>query len=78
MERKNLSVMQHQWLDASSEFNFKVEYMPRETNGFAGALSRVYGNGGKLVNDKDEMMAYQPPKVSTVYARIRRRRLYHR
>ena len=58
------------WLDVYSGFDFEMGYIPRETNGFADALSRVYGDESELVNDKDEMKTYWPPKVSTVYMEV--------
>ena len=75
MKQKNLSARQHRWIDILSEFDFEIEYIPGETNGFADALSRIYSDeapgviraSSELVEDKDELKTYQSVKVSPVY-----------
>ena len=75
MKQKNLSARRHRWIDILSKFDFKTEYIPGETNGFADALSQIYSNeapgviqaSSELVEDKDEIKTYQSIKVSPVY-----------
>ena len=75
MTQKNLSARQHRWLDVLSEFDFEIEYIPGETNGFADALSRIYSNevpgvvraSSEYVDDVDEMRTYQTSKSLPVY-----------
>jgi hypothetical protein len=42
--QKDLSHRQHRWLDIINEFDFDIDYIPGETNGFADALSRIYSD----------------------------------
>ena len=49
MKQKNLSPRQHRWIDILSEFDFGIQYIPGDTNGFADALSRVYSDEPKGV-----------------------------
>ena len=61
-----------------SEFDFEVEYIPGETNGFADALLRIYSDEkpgivraqSELVDNKDEMRTHQSRKVSPVYVEV--------
>ena len=75
MKQKNLSARQHRWIDILSEFDFEIEYIPGETNGFADALSRIYSDEtpgviratSELIDDKDELKTYQSLKTSPIY-----------
>jgi hypothetical protein len=44
LSQKNLSSCQHQWLDILNEFDYKIHYIPGETNVLADALSRIYSD----------------------------------
>ena len=75
MNQKNLSARQHRWIDTLSEFDFKIEYIPGSTNGFADALSRIYSDEpsgvaratSELVEDRDELKTYQSVRTSPIY-----------
>ena len=62
MKQRDLSPRQHRWLDILNEFDFRIEYIPGETNEFADALSRIYSNEqegiiraeSEYVNDEDK------------------------
>jgi hypothetical protein len=44
MNQKNLSGRQARWIEKTSSFDFKVEYIPGTENVLADALSRIYSN----------------------------------
>ena len=75
LNQKNLSARQHRWLDVLNEFEFKIQYIPGETNGFADALSRIYSDEApgivraqsEYVEDNDELKTYQSVRVQPVY-----------
>lgn len=75
MKQKNLSAHQHHWLDILSEFDFEIEYIPGETNGFVDTLSRIYSNevpgvmraSSEFIDDRDELRTYQSIRASPVY-----------
>jgi hypothetical protein len=75
MRQRNLSSRQHRWIDILSEFDFEIEYIPGDTNGFADALSRIYSDetpgiaraSSEFVDDKDELKTYQSVRVQPVY-----------
>ena len=70
-----MSPHQHRWLDVLNEFDFEIEYIPGETNGFADALSRIYSDEPKgtvraeseYVNDVDEPIRGKRPKTHLIY-----------
>ena len=63
------------WLDVLNEFDFEIEYIPGETNGFADALSRIYSDeqegviraDSEYVNDRDEPIRGKRPKTHPIY-----------
>ena len=75
LNQKTLSARQHRWLDVLNEFEFEIQYIPGETNGFADALSRIYSNEApgvvraqsEYVDDVDELKNYQSIRVQPVY-----------
>ena len=75
LNQKNLSARQHRWLDVLNEFEFEIQYIPGDTNGFADALSRIYSDKApgvvraqsEYVDDKDELRTYQSIRVQPVY-----------
>jgi len=75
LNQKNLSARQHRWLDVLNEFEFEIQYIPGETNGFADALSRIYSDEApgvvraqsEYVEDNDESKTYQSTRVKPVY-----------
>ena len=44
LKKKNLSGRQAQWLEAISEFDFEIVYVPGMSNILADVLSRIYSN----------------------------------
>ena len=74
-KQRVLSPRQHRWLDVLNEFEFEIEYIPGETNGFADALSRIYSDEPKgtvraeseYVNDVDEPIRGKRPKTHPIY-----------
>lgn len=75
MRQRNLSPGQHRWIDTLSEFEFDIQYIPGETNGFADALSRVYSDEPKgiirseteFVDEGEDSKTATSPKVHPVY-----------
>ena len=75
MKQRNLSPRQHRWIDVLSEFDFEIQYIPGETNGFADALSRIYSDEpegvsraeSELVIEGDDIEAKGIPRVHPVY-----------
>ena len=73
--QKELSHRQHRWLDILKEFDFEIEYIPGDTNGFADALSRIYSDeqGGvvradsEYVNDPDEPIRGKSIRTHPIY-----------
>ena len=74
-KQKDLSPRQHRWLDVLNEFDFEIEYIPGETNGFADALSRIYSDepegvvraDSEYVADQDEPIRGQRHKAHPIY-----------
>jgi len=74
-KQRDLSPRQHRWLDVLNEFDFEIEYIPGETNGFADALSRIYSDDqegvvradSEYVNDRDEPIRGRRPKTHPIY-----------
>ena len=74
-KQRVLSPRQHRWLDVLNKFDFEIEYIPGETNGFADALSRIYSDEPKgtvraeseYVNDVDEPIRGKRPKTHPIY-----------
>ena len=57
MSQDHFSPRQHRWIDVLSEFDFKIKYIPGETNKFADALSRVYSDEPKdIIRAKSELV----------------------
>jgi len=75
MTQRDLSPRQHRWLDVLSEFDFTIEYIPGETNGFADVLSRIYSDEqegvvraeSEYVNDQDEPIRGFRPQTLPIY-----------
>jgi len=75
MKQKTLSARQHRWIDVLSEFDFEIQYIPGDTNGFADALSRIYSDeaqgvvraSSEYVDDKDELRTYHSIRVQPIY-----------
>ena len=73
--QRDLSHRQHRWLDVINEFDFDVEYIPGETNGFADALSRIYSNepegvvraDTEFIDDVDEPIRGRHQKTHPIY-----------
>ena len=42
--QKELSHRKHRWLDVLNEFDFNIEYIPGDTNGFADSLLQIYSD----------------------------------
>ena len=74
-KQRDLSPRQHRWLDVLNEFDFEIEYLPGEANGFADALSRMYSDepegvvraDSEYVNDIDEPIRSGRPKTHPIY-----------
>ena len=73
--QRDLSHRQHRWLDVLNEFDFDIEYIPGETNGFADALSRIYSDeqegviqaDSKYVNDVDKPIRGRRQNTHPIY-----------
>ena len=70
-----MSPRQHRWLDIINEFDFKIKYIPGETNDFADMLSRIYSDepegviraNSEHVNDTDEPMRGRVLRMHPIY-----------
>ena len=66
LTQKNLSPRQARWLEALSEFDFEVEYIPGETNILADALSCIYAEDCPgVVRAPSEFVSSYKSKVPT-------------
>ena len=73
--QRDLFPRQHRWLDIINKFNFKIEYIPGETNDFADVLSRIYSDepegiiraNSKHVNDTDGPMRGRVLRMHLIY-----------
>ena len=75
MRQRNLSPRQHRWIDTLSEFDFYIQYIPGDINGFADALSRVYSDeprgitraDSEFINEGSDVETKTAPKIHPVY-----------
>ena len=75
MKQRDLSPRQHRWLDVLNKFDFRIEYIPGETNEFADALSRIYSDEqegvvraeSEYINDEDEPIRGKRFKMHPIY-----------
>lgn len=75
MRQQNLSPRQHRWIDTLSEFDFDIQYIPGDINGFADALSRVYSDeprgitraDSEFIDEGSDVETKTAPKIHPVY-----------